>query len=117
MSKGYPRVSATEARLTGNKRGYRRTRVTALAAFGVLAITFFATGESSAAPTDGVIAPGQGNAFADTFKVDPRTGNLSIGIDFGKSAANHQNQAAQAISQAMDLGTIGTSLASYGCDG
>src|SRR4051794_4956177 len=104
-------------RLTANKSGYRRTRVTALAALGALAITFAASGKSAATPGQTALPAGQGNAFSDTFKIDPRAGNLSIGIDFGKAAANHQNSAAQAISQAMDLGTIGTSAAAYGCDG
>ena len=107
-----------EGRMKSTRTGFRRTRWAALAAFGATAVTFFATaGTGAAAPADAVIAPGQGSAFADTMKVDPRAGNLSIGIDFGKASANHQNSAAQAISQAMDFGTIGTSMAAYGCDG
>jgi hypothetical protein len=89
-----------------------------VAAAAALAATLFATSDvGSAAPGQAAFQQGQGSAFADTMKIDPRAGNLSIGIDFGKAAANHQNAAAQAISQAMDLGTIGTSLAAYGCDG
>src|SRR3954454_23508255 len=98
--------------------GYRRTRWTALGALGACAVTFFATVQDSAAQTSPTTFPaGQGAAFADTMKIDPRAGNLSIGVDLGKAAADHQNNAAQAISQAIDLGTIGTSLAAYGCDG
>jgi hypothetical protein len=83
-----------------------------------MALTFLATtGEGRAATAQAAVVAGQGTAFADTIKVDPRAGNLSIGVDMGKASANHQNTAAQAISQAIDLGTIGTSLASYGCDG
>jgi hypothetical protein len=101
-----------------NRTGYRRTRITALVGVAALAITFFATSSAGASePGQGSFPPGQGAAFADTMKIDPRAGNLSIGIDFGKAAADHQNSAAQAISQAMDLGTIGTSAAAYGCDG
>src|SRR5882757_8250781 len=101
-----------------NRTHFRRTRRTALGAFGAVAVTFFATGTSAqGAPAQATFPPGQGAAFADTMKIDPRAGNLSIGIDFGKAAADHQNSAAQAISQAMDLGTIGTSAAAYGCDG
>ena len=109
--------------MSGRTTGYRRTRWAAAVAFGAIAATFFATaGVGSASPTQTApgqssFAAGQGAAFADTMKIDPRAGNLSIGIDFGKAAADHQNSAAQAISQAMDLGTIGTSAAAYGCDG
>ena len=102
-----------------NQTGYRRTRRAAIATIAVVAITFFATANVGGASPGvaGSFPPGQGSAFADTMKIDPRAGNLSIGIDFGKAAADHQNSAAQAISQAMDLGTIGTSAAAYGCDG
>jgi hypothetical protein len=101
---------------------FRRTRWAAIGVGGVMAVTFFATAGAGAAPAQtaapaGGISPGEGQAFADTMKIDPRAGNLSIGIDFGKASADHQNSAAQAISQAMDFGTIGTSLAAYGCDG
>jgi hypothetical protein len=102
---------------SSQQRGYRRTRRTAFAAVAIFAVTLFATETGTAAPSQSDFPPGQGAAFADTMKIDPRAGNLSIGIDFGKAAADHQNSAAQAISQAMDLGTIGTSLAAYGCDG
>ncbi|MGI8662615.1 MAG: hypothetical protein ACR2LQ_05315 [Acidimicrobiales bacterium] len=99
------------------RRGYRRTRFAAMGAATVLVLPFFATTGEGGAATSQAIVPGQGSAFADTIKVDPRAGNLSIGIDFGKATASHQNSAAQAVSQAIDLGTIGTSLAAYGCDG
>jgi hypothetical protein len=105
--------------MTAKRLGYRRTRSTAVASACVCAVTFFATANVGASATQdpGAIPPGQGSAFADTMKFDPRAGNLSIGVDLGKASADHQNSAAQAISQAMDLGTIGTSLAAYGCDG
>ena len=104
--------------MRGRTTGFRRTRWAAVAAFSATSVTFFATsGVGGASPAQATFPPGQGAAFADTMKLDPRAGNLSIGIDFGKAAADHQNSAAQAISQAMDLGTIGTSLAAYGCDG
>ena len=92
--------------MSGRTTGYRRTRWAAAVAFGAIAATFFATaGVGSANPTQTApgqssFAAGQGAAFADTMKIDPRAGNLSIGIDFGKAAADHQNSAAQAISQA-----------------
>src|SRR2546423_13724212 len=106
--------------MTRNSTGYRRTRWAAVAALGACVIAFFATAPTSAAqtaPAQPEFPPGQGSAFADTMKFDPRAGNLSIGVDLGKASPDHQNSAAQAISQAIDLGTIGTSMAAYGCDG
>jgi hypothetical protein len=67
-------------------------------------------------PTAGAATdPGQGTALAFTDRVDPRAGSLSIGVTFGRAVAGHQNQQAKAQSQAVDLGAIGTSLASYVC--
>jgi hypothetical protein len=97
-------------------RGYQRTRWGALAAAGIIAITFVSSQDvGSAAPAAAGIEPGQGLAIAQTDRVDPRSGGLSIGITFGISIAAHQNQVAQASSQAMDLGVIGTTLAAEGC--
>jgi hypothetical protein len=108
-------------RTTARVSGYRRTKLGLMASIGVMAATFVATtgtgGASPAAPADGPVQPGQGTAVSQTMRIDPRAGNLSIGIIFGISLGAHQNTAAQATSQAIDLGTIGTSLASQGCDG
>jgi hypothetical protein len=62
-------------------------------------------------------APGQGSAIAQTMKVDPKAGSLSLGVTFGEALAAHQNSVAQAASQAINLGVIGTTLGSEGCDG
>ena len=100
-------------------RGYRRTRWAAVVALGAMAATFIGTaGTGAAAPQQTApIVPGQASAIAYAMKVDPRAGNLSIGVTLGTSVAGHQNTAAQATSQAVDLGSIGTSLAGEGCDG
>src|SRR5581483_2407608 len=100
-------------------RGYRRTATGGIAAIGAMLITFFATaGTGAAAPAQSsALPPGQGFALAQNYRIDPRAGNLSIGINFGISLAGHQNSVAQASSQALDLGVIGTSLAAEGCDG
>ena len=82
-----------------------------------LAVTFATTGTGSAAPTQAAVAPGVGNAIAETFKIDPRAAGLSLGITAGRSIAGHQNSVAQASSQALDFGIIGTTLAAEGCDG
>jgi len=96
--------------------GYRRTKRTAVAAVGAFALTFFAFGQQANGAT-GDLQPGRGLAIAETQKIDPRTGSLSLGITMGRSIAGHQNTVAQASSQAVDLGIIGTTAAAPGCDG
>lgn len=63
------------------------------------------------------VAPGTGTAVAQTIKVDPRAGNLSLGITVGSALADYTNRVARAESRAIDLGVIGTTLASEPCDG
>lgn len=97
--------------------GYRRTKLTAIAGLGAFALTFFAFGSRASGQTSGGLQPGRGMALAETEKIDPRTGSLSLGITMGRSIAGHQNTVAQASSQAVDLGVIGTTAAAQACDG
>jgi hypothetical protein len=93
----------------------RRTRVAGALSAVVLAaatVVSYATAPASAA-TD----PGQGTAIAQTQKIDPKAGGLSLGVTFGQSLAGHQNEVAQASSQAINLGVIGTTIGAEGCDG
>ena len=84
----------------------------------MLAVTALATSATSAgASAQAGVAPGRGLALGETAKLDPRFGSLSLGITAGRSIAGHQNSVAQASSQAIDLGEIGSTLASEGCDG
>jgi hypothetical protein len=98
-------------------RLYKRTGFAALGAAFAVTATFLALPGSTAGAATAPLEPGQGTALAQTVKVDPRSGNLSIGITFGISIAGHQNTVAQASSQAINLGVIGTTLAGEGCDG
>jgi hypothetical protein len=84
---------------------------------GALLATLFATGAASGAAAQASVTPGRGLALAETEKIDPRAGSLSLGITAGRSIAGHQNTVAQASSQAYDYGVIGTTLAAQGCDG
>lgn len=95
---------------------FRRTKLAAIAAVGALAITFAAT-SGSAAQESGGVQPGQGVAIAYATNVEPRAGGLPLGIKTGTSLAGHTNSLAQASSQAIDLGVIGTTLAAQGCSG
>ncbi len=97
---------------------FRRTRWAAVGAFGALAATFALGGQSAASPAQTAdLKPGVGLAIAETEKLDPRAGGLSLGITAGRSIAGHQNTVAQASSQALDYGVIGSTLAAEGCDG
>ncbi len=60
---------------------------------------------------------GRGVAVAQGYKIDPRSGRLSLGITYGLSLAGHQNTVASGESRSVDLGIIGTTLAGEGCDG
>jgi hypothetical protein len=104
--------------MRGRTSGYRRTRWAAAAAFGACAVTFFGFGPTAnGAAAAGDLQPGRGLAIAETQKIDPRAGGLSLGITMGRSIAGHQNTVAQASSQAVDLGVIGTTAAAQQCDG
>lgn len=105
--------------MRGNAGQYRRTRLAGLATLGAFLVTVFATsGSAQGAPAQaGAIEPGRGLALAETQKVDPRAGGLSLGITTGRSIAGHQNTVAQASSQAYDYGVIGQTAAGEGCDG
>jgi hypothetical protein len=63
------------------------------------------------------LAPGTGTATAQIAKVDPRAGNLSLGITAGLALADYTNRVARAESRSVDLGVIGTTLAAEPCDG
>lgn len=105
-------------RLMTVRRRFRRSlAVTAVVACGVaggqLAGLFGgpASGAASSVPL------GTASATAQSFKVNPQTGALSLGISFGVTLTNYQNKVAIAEARGIDLGIIGTLLAAQGCDG
>jgi hypothetical protein len=60
---------------------------------------------------------GTASATATSYKVNPTTASLSIGLSFGVSLAGYTNNVAQAESRGIDLGIIGSTMAGEGCDG
>jgi hypothetical protein len=60
---------------------------------------------------------GTASAIATSYKVNPTTASLSLGIGFGISLSGYTNNVAQAESRGIDLGIIGGTLAGEGCDG
>ncbi len=105
--------------MAGNFKPYRRTALTASAVGIAVAVTAL-TGPLGAASAGTPATPttaGTASAVANSYKVNPTTASLSIGITFGVSLAGYTNNVAQAESRAIDLGIIGGTLAAAGCDG
>ncbi len=74
---------------------------------------------ATSAPASGQegVAPGRGSAYAQGYKIDPRSGRLSFGLTYGMALSGHQNTVAVGEARSLDLGVIGTTLAGEGCDG
>lgn len=94
---------------------YRRSL--AIGAVWVAAMATLVATSPSASGQEAGVEPGLGSAYAQGYKVDPRTGRLSFGITYGMALAGHQNEVAVAEARSVDLGVIGTTLAAEGCDG
>jgi hypothetical protein len=97
-------------------KAFRRTRWVAAAGLAAVAATA-ALPAPRAGAADAPVEAGQGSSIAQTWKIDPKAGGLSIGVAFGQALAGHQNAVAKAASQAVNLGVVGTTLAAPGCDG
>ena len=101
-----------------NRRGWRRTRWTALLSAALVAITFVMpqAGSAQESPPDtGEMRNGTATATAILARYVPGVGQLSLGITNGTAITKVTNQLAQATSQVTDLGLIGSSLTSESC--
>jgi hypothetical protein len=96
---------------------FRRTGLGAVAVLTALLVTFSMTSTTGGAAESAPVESGIGSALAQTALVGPSFANLSLAFAFGRSIAGHTNSVAQASSQAIDLGQVGSSLAATGCDG
>jgi hypothetical protein len=100
----------------GVSRWWRRGA--ALASLTCLTSVSAAALLGSAAPAaETGFANGTGAASAQSWKVNPTAGALSVGFTFGQSLAGYTNQVAKADARGIDLGIIGSLLAAAGCDG
>ncbi len=79
------------------------------------AIAIVELGSTSGADTSFV--PGDAAAQAQAISLAPTTGGLNYAITLATSIADYQDLEAQALSQTIDLGAIGTALEAQGCDG
>lgn len=93
--------------------GYRRS-----VAVGAVWLAGFTALAGATSPANAATDPaGTGSAYAQGYKIDPRSGRLSFGITYGLALAGHQNKSAVAEARSADLGLIGTTLSGEGCDG
>jgi hypothetical protein len=93
-------------------RASRRVRYAVLA--GIL------TAVAAIAPLEPTFASkqfvrGNATAIAQAVQIAPRTGGLSAAVSLGTTIAQYRDSLAQASSQAIDLGVIGTTL-TVSCD-
>jgi hypothetical protein len=72
-----------------------------------------AQARSDAAVTD----PGFGQAQAQMLMIDPRSAQLSFGVRFGPTVADHRHVVSRATAQSTDAGLIGAALTGQGCTG
>lgn len=68
-------------------------------------------------PSEAATQPGFGKAQAQIMMLDPRSAQLSFGVRFGPTVADHRNLVARAQAQSTDYGIIGSALTGGGCDG
>lgn len=86
------------------------------AALVAAAVVIAATGAPEARADDGFVA-GAGSAAASVVQEGPKAGGLALTILFGESLTGYIGTAAQAASQTIDMGLLGTLLAAKHCDG
>ena len=65
---------------------------------------------------DTTFIPGTATAGAPAISLAPTTGGLNYAITLATSLTQYENEEAQALSQTIDLGAIGTALESEGCN-
>lgn len=100
--------------MQSRRKAFRRTVVAAVSWLTIMAVV--AITAPAATGQEGV-EPGRGSAYAQGYRIDPRSGRLSFGITYGMALAGHQNIVAVGEARSVDLGVIGTTLAAEGCDG
>ncbi|HEX3707152.1 MAG TPA: hypothetical protein VHV76_11020 [Mycobacteriales bacterium] len=88
----------------------RKRAVAGTAALAVVVVAAQTAG-SAYATTGTTFVPGTATATAQSLQIAPRDAGLAASITVGRSVAIYTNDLAQASSQALDLGVIGSTLA------
>ena len=94
---------------------WRRTRRTGVVAVAALAATIAWAGAGHAQTEP--VGNGTATAIAGVARYAPGVGQLALGATNGTAISKVTNDLAQATAQSTDLGLIGSSLTSEGCDG
>jgi hypothetical protein len=84
---------------------------TVVSTAGVAAALVFAQIPTAAASASTTFVPGGATAISQALQIAPRDGGLSATVTVGQSIADYRDSLAQASSQALDLGLIGSTLA------
>ena len=71
----------------------------------------------SSARADDSFVTGSGSAAASALQIGPKAGGLALTQLFGESLSGYIGTAAQAASQTIDMGLLGTLLSAKQCDG
>ncbi len=97
-----------------------RRRSSARARAGKLAIAVGAAllvAPAVAGPSRAAGSPGFGKAQAQMLMLDPRSAQLSFGVRFGSTVADHRNTVARAQAWSTDYGLIGSAVTAEPCTG
>jgi hypothetical protein len=104
--------SITEASVKGGVVLHQRAGRVSVAV-GVLVLASAVLAPQGRAAVD----PGFGKSQAQMLMLDPRSAQLSFGVRFGATVADHRNLVARAQAQSTDYGIIGSALTAQGCTG
>ena len=93
------------------RRGRRR------AAFAALVVTLLGATAALPARADNSFVAGSGSAATSVIQLGPKAGGLALTQLLGESVSGYIGTAAQASSQTIDMGLLGTLLTAAHCDG
>ena len=85
--------------------------------FAALSLAAAVVAPTSVARADDSFVAGSGSAAASAVQEGPKAGGLALTILFGESVTGYIGTAAQAASQTIDMGLLGTLLTAQHCDG
>jgi hypothetical protein len=107
---------AAGARWGRNALGLRVAAGATLCALGVMVATGTAGAANDKAPAKPFVN-GDVTAVSQALEVQPKTGGFAFTVTVGTSIADYRDTLAQASSQSLNLGLLGTALTTQQCNG
>lgn len=98
------------------RQAYRRTGLVA-AVTTIAVVTALVVRPGGAARSVTIVKSGTARATADVLSLAPTAGSLALSFGSGSVVAETVGGLAQALSETANLGLVGSSLTSEGCDG